>query len=81
MPPSVSAINACIRDAEKKLSMLEGGTTTLKRVKNLSTSDLEDIKRYATAIATGRTRDIMRPVGGVLDVLRAYKLPLPAHWA
>lgn len=68
-----------IRDIEKKKEKWdEMSMFKIKGVKNLSVSDLDTIVLYAeTYIKNGSFRGLMRPVGGVLEVLDAYELKEP----
>jgi hypothetical protein len=57
----------------KKEKWNERSQFTFKKVGNLSMSDLDTIKIYAeTFNRTGRFEGLMKPIGGVKEVLSMY---------
>lgn len=74
----VSFANAekLIRDVDKKImSWDERSSFTIKGVKNLSYSDMETFILYAeTYLRYGSVDSLMRPFGGVGEVLEKYGL-------
>lgn len=72
-----------LADVRKKLQFREDArTVTLKGVKNLSISDLETLELYAqTIIKNGQyTGLLMKPLGGVGDVMEKYGLVEKTSW-
>lgn len=69
-------VNKLKDDIRKKLdNWNERSNFTLKGVKNLSRSDLDTIILYADTIARqGNYDGLMKPLGGVGEVLSAYGL-------
>lgn len=65
-----------LRDVDKKvMSWNECSSFTMKGVKNLSFSDMEMLALYAeTYLNQGSINSLMRPFGGVGEVLVKYGL-------
>lgn len=65
-----------IKDIDELSNQIEGGTGSLKGIRNLSQSDLDTLAMYAACIYCNGTWEchLMQPLGSVEKVLKAYKV-------